>query len=307
MKHLPRLLVSSVVRGSRQGDSHGGLYLVDMASGGFEQVLDWNTCDINWEGRGADRGLRGIAFHGDTILVAASDELFQLDRDFRIIASWRNKYLKHCHEICIFDRHLYVTSTGFDSLLRFDLAAQRFDSGIHIFPKGTALGARVFDPKAEDGPAPGITFHINNVHVDPSGIHFSGRRLNALVRLNSKGLTAIARLPQGTHNARPFRDGVLFNNTEADTLDYVTPLRQIAIPVPRHDSASLSNTQMDETGLARQAFGRGLCILDETHVAAGSSPTTIAIHDLAGQRITHQFTLTRDVRNAAHGLALWPY
>lgn len=307
MKHLPRLLVSSVVRGSRQGDSHGGLYLVDMASGGFEQVLDWNTCDINWEGRGADRGLRGIAFHGDTILVAASDELFQLDRDFRIIASWRNKYLKHCHEICIFDRHLYVTSTGFDSLLRFDLAAQRFDSGIHIFPKGTALGARVFDPQAEDGPAPGITFHINNVHVDPSGIHFSGRRLNALVRLNSKGLTAIARLPQGTHNARPFRDGVLFNNTEADTLDYVTPLRQIAIPVPRHDSASLSNTQMDETGLARQAFGRGLCILDETHVAAGSSPTTIAIHDLAGQRITHQFTLTRDVRNAAHGLALWPY
>lgn len=307
MRHLPRLLVSSVVRGSRQGDSHGGLYLVDMASGSFEQVLDWNTCDINWEGRGADRGLRGIAFHGDTILVAASDELFQLDREFRITASWRNLYLKHCHEICIFDRHLYVTSTGFDSLLRFDLATQRFDSGIHIFPNGTALGARVFDPQAEGGPAPGITFHINNVHVDPSGIHFSGRRLNALVRLNSKGLTAIARLPQGTHNARPFRDGVLFNNTEDDTLDYVTPLRHIAIPVPRHDCASLSNTQMDETGLARQAFGRGLCILDETHVAAGSSPTTITIHDLAGQCITHHLTLTRDVRNAAHGVALWPY
>ena len=28
---LPRLLVSSVVRGSRQGDSHGGLYIVDPA------------------------------------------------------------------------------------------------------------------------------------------------------------------------------------------------------------------------------------------------------------------------------------
>jgi hypothetical protein len=307
VRHLPRLLVSSVVRGSRQGDSHGGLYLVDMAKGGFEQVLDWNTCDINWEGRGADRGLRGIAFHGDTILVAASDELFQLDREFRITASWRNPYLKHCHEICIFDRHLYVTSTGFDTLLRFDLATQRFDSGIHVFPKGTALGARVFDPQVEGGPDAGITFHINNIHVDPSGIHFSGRRLNALVRLNSKGLKAIARLPQGTHNARPFRDGVLFNNTEADTLDYVTPLRHISIPVPRYDSASLSSTQMDETGLARQAFGRGLCILDETHVAAGSSPTTIAIHDLAGQCITHELTLTRDVRNAAHGVALWPY
>lgn len=307
MRHPPRLLVSSVVRGSRQGDSHGGLYLVDMASVRFEQVLDWNTCDINWEGRGADRGLRGIAFHGDGIFVAASDELFRFDQEFHITSSWRNPYLKHCHEICIFDGHLYLTSTGFDSLLRFDLAMQRFDSGIHLFANGTALGARVFDPHAADGPATGISFHINNVYVDPTGIHFSGRKLNALVRLNSKGLTALARLPQGTHNARPFRDGVLFNNTEADTLDYLTPLRHIAIPVPRFDDASLVNAMMDETGLARQAFGRGLCILDETHVAAGSSPTTIAIHDLASQRITHQITLTRDVRNAAHGLALWPY
>jgi hypothetical protein len=307
VRHLPRLLVSSVVRGSRQGDSHGGLYLVDMATGHFEQVLDWNTCDINWEGRGADRGLRGIAFHGDTIFVAASDELFEFDREFRITSSWRNPYLKHCHEICIFDSHLYLTSTGHDSLLRFDLATRRFDSGIHLFANGTALGARVFDPHAQGGPAAGISFHINNVHVDPTGIHFSGRKLNALVRLNSKGLTALARLPQGTHNARPFRDGILFNNTEADTLDYVTPLRRISIPVPRFDDALLVHTQMDESGLARQAFGRGLCILDETHVAAGSSPTTIAIHDLASQCITHQLTLTRDVRNAAHGLALWPY
>ena len=90
MSKPPRLLVSSVVRGSRQGDSHGGLYLVDVAAAQFEQVLDWNTCDINWEGRGADRGLRGIAFHGDSIFVAASDELFLFDRSFRIVSSWRN-------------------------------------------------------------------------------------------------------------------------------------------------------------------------------------------------------------------------
>lgn len=307
MNRLPRLIVSSVVRGSRQGDSHGGLYLVDMDANRYEQVLDWNACDINWEGRGADRGLRGIAFHGDLVFVAASDELFAFDQSFRAVSSWRNPFLKHCHEICVFGDHLYLTSTGFDSLLRFDLVAQRFDTGIHVFPNGSALGARVFDPQVSGGPTAGITFHINNVHVDPSGIHFSGRRLNTLVRLSSQGLTALAHLPQGTHNARPFRDGVLFNNTEADTLDYVTPQGHIAMPVPRHDEAALTNTQLDETGLARQAFGRGLCPLDETRIAAGSSPTTIAIHDLAGQRITHQLSVTRDVRNAAHGLAIWPY
>ena len=280
---------------------------MDVASSQFEQVLDWNTCDINWEGRGADRGLRGIAFHGDSIFVAASDELFLFDRSFRVVSSWRNAYLKHCHEICIFGGHLYATSTGFDSLLRFNLETTRFDSGIHVYPNGTALGARVFDPHATGGPVAGITFHINNVHVDASGIYFSGRRLAALFRLTSSGLTAIARLPMGTHNARPFLDGIVFNNTEADTLEFVTPQRHVTIQVPRHDENSLTNTRMDESGLARQAFGRGLCILDETHVAAGSSPTTIAIHDLSGQRITHQLTITRDVRNAAHGIARWPY
>lgn len=307
MKRLPRLIVSSVVRGSRQGDSHGGLYLVDMGEGIFEQVLDWNTCDIDWEGRGADRGLRGIAFHEGRIFVAASDELFLFDQQFKPVTSWRNHYLKHCHEICVFGGHLYLTSTGFDSLLRFDLATHRFDAAIHVFRNGTALGARVYDPHTEGGPAPGITLHINNVHVDPNGIHFSGRHLATLMRLSNKGLTAIARIPHGTHNARPFRDGVLFNNTQADTLEYITPLRRVAIPVPRHDEALLTFTRMDETGLARQAFGRGLCVLDETRVAAGSSPTTVAIHDLAGQRVTHQVTMTRDVRNAAHGLAVWPF
>lgn len=73
MKSLPKLLVTSVVRGSSQGDSHGGLYLVDLEKQSFEQVFDWNTCDINFEGRGADRGLRGMAFHNERIYVAASD------------------------------------------------------------------------------------------------------------------------------------------------------------------------------------------------------------------------------------------
>ena len=60
---LPKLIATSVVRGSQQGESHGGIYLIDLESAAFEQVVDWNDASINWEGRGMDRGLRGIAFH----------------------------------------------------------------------------------------------------------------------------------------------------------------------------------------------------------------------------------------------------
>ena len=73
---LPKLIATSVVRGSQQGESHGGIYTVDFEKQTGLQHVDWNTSEIDFEGRGADRGLRGIAFDGDNIYVAASDELF---------------------------------------------------------------------------------------------------------------------------------------------------------------------------------------------------------------------------------------
>jgi hypothetical protein len=48
------------VRGSRQGESHGGVYLVDFASQRAVRTVDWDTMNIDWQGRGWDRGLRGI-------------------------------------------------------------------------------------------------------------------------------------------------------------------------------------------------------------------------------------------------------
>ena len=58
------LVASSVVRGSHQGESHGGIYLIDLERERVVQTVDWNTADIDWQGRGWDRGLRGIAFDG---------------------------------------------------------------------------------------------------------------------------------------------------------------------------------------------------------------------------------------------------
>ena len=64
---LPKLIATSVVRGSQQGESHGGVFTVDFESQEGTQHIDWNTEKIDWEGRGADRGLRGIAFDDDEI------------------------------------------------------------------------------------------------------------------------------------------------------------------------------------------------------------------------------------------------
>jgi len=60
---MPQLITTSVVRGSHQGESHGGVYLIDIEGNEILKPVDWNTLDIDWSGRGWDRGLRGIAFH----------------------------------------------------------------------------------------------------------------------------------------------------------------------------------------------------------------------------------------------------
>ena len=109
---IPKLIATSVVRGSQQGESHGGVYTVDFESQVVEERVDWNTGAIDFTGRGADRGLRGSTFDGDAIYIAASDELFCYDRIFRIQGSWRNPFLKHCHEIWRKDRKILLTSRG---------------------------------------------------------------------------------------------------------------------------------------------------------------------------------------------------
>ena len=143
---MVKLIASSVVRGAQQGQSHGGVYLIDFKNQGVNQTIDWNTSGIDWQGRGWDRGLRGIAFDRERVFIAASDELFAYTPDFQLIESWRNPYLKHCHEIAVFDRTLYLTSTGFDSILGFDLDKHCFNWGMYIQTMGVKFKPSVFDP-----------------------------------------------------------------------------------------------------------------------------------------------------------------
>ena len=305
---MTTLIASSVVRGSRQGESHGGLYLIDLASETVVQTLDWNTMAIDWQGRGWDRGLRGIAFDGEVVYVAASDELFAFTPDFRPIGSWRNVYLKHCHEICRHERMLFVTSTGFDSILGFDLDHRRFTWGLHVASGAGAFAGQPFDPEARQGPPAGNTLHLNSVFCAGGGMHISGLRTAGILLFNGRQIARWASLPDGAHNARPFRGGVLFNDTQADMIRYAARGGgECALPVPRYRADQLTHTDADNSRIARQGFARGLCVLDNDLVAGGSSPSTITLHDFTRQRTIRQVTLTMDVRNAIHGLEVWPY
>lgn len=306
---IPPLIATSVVRGSEQGQSHGGVYLISPAHRSVHQVIDWNTTDIDWSGRGWDRGLRGIAFHNDNVYIAASDEVFVYDPQFRKLGSYRNHYLKHCHEICAHRGVLYLTSTGFDSILAFDLDAGRFTWGMVVTLVDDRWEAHRFDPNGDSGPPARNRAHINTIDCTDRGLSFSGLRTNGIVTLGSEmRLIRQVELPAGTHNARLTDDGVLFNDTAANFLRFVRrDGSERRFPFPTYPEDELEHASSDASGIARQGFGRGLCVIDDRLVAAGSSPSTVSVFDLGTGDSVFAVNFSMDVRNAIHGLEVWPY
>ncbi len=312
---LPTLIATSVVRGSEQGQSHGGIYLVNFAEQSVNQVVDWDTSEIDFQGRGWDRGLRGIAFFAGEIYIAASDELFVYDQNFKIQRSFRSSYLKHCHEIHQLNNHLYLTSTGHDSILAFDLEKQSFFWALHLAlgedgPLGTAYDPNgINGPGGANGPPAKNLLHLNTVYADQHGMYASGMRTGGIIRVGDENaVNFIVDLPHGVHNARPFRDGVLFNDTGSDCVRYVSrDGSEQHFAIPKLDPSELTHTELGDENLARQGFGRGLCVINDRIIAAGSSPSTITLYDIeSGDTIT-RVNFSVDIRNAIHGLEVWPF
>ena len=315
----PMVIVSSVIRSADQGQSHGGVYLVDLSTGLAEQVIDWNTSKIDWEGRGGDRGLRGIAFHGDRLYLAASDEIFAYDRGFAPLGSFRNRYLRHCHEIFVSGDRLFMTSTGFDSVLEYDLLSDRFVRG-YLLRYGEILKARrrlgirprptfrTFDPEAEGGPSPADTSHINSVTSDGSSLFVSGVNMGTLWQIREDRLGRYAKIPYGTHNARPFREGVLLNHTATDRIAYVDRggALLLSYPIKRYADEELEHAELPQDK-ARQAFGRGLAVLSDEAFVGGSSPATVTLYRFDPSEVLASTSISKDVRNAVHGLEIWPF
>lgn len=305
---MTTLIATSVVRGSQQGESHGGVYLVDLEGERVRQVIDWDTMDIDWQGRGWDRGLRGIAFDDDRVIVAASDELFLYNSKFERLASYRCRYLKHCHEIGRYKRRLFLTSTGFDSILGFDLDSNRFSFGLHVTRDRKGLRGTPFQPEGRRGPEPGNELHLNSVCCDASAMYLCGLHTGGLHAFTGRYIRQVATLPDGTHNARPHRGGVLFNDTGKNLVRFVPAEgEQKAFRIPVYNPALLTHTDLDDSRIARQGFGRGLCLIDDSLIAAGSSPSTVTLHDLDSMQTTLSVNLSMDVRNAIHGLEVWPF
>ncbi len=229
----------------------------------------------------------GITWHyidSNRVYIAASDELFAYTPDFKPIDSWRCPFLKHCHEIAVHERTLFLTSTGFDSILGFDLDRHCINWAMNVQSKDIRFKAVGFDPQGDAGPMMMNKMHINNdVPVTAMACTYPGWELAACC------ISTVAPSPW-LQNCPPVRTTLnhfataccsTIHRAMCCAMPTAAKARRIGRwPFP-HTTETLTHRYADHGKLARPGFARGLCVLSDSIVAGGSSPSTVAVYDLA--------------------------
>lgn len=330
---LPKVIISTVIRTAEKGEVHGQIYFVNLKNKTFKCIIKWSDPSINWDGRGGDRGLRGIALHDNNVYIATSKELLVYNRQFNFITKYTNKYLKDCHELFLYGNKLYLTSSGYDSILIFDIITKTFMSGYCIHYKEETFFQKQkervrkkffkkfippkhplkkyifypFDPNMDNGPDEIDTIHLNNVFVDNETIYFAGQKnTDTLLKIYNDKLTHFGELLNGSHNAQPYKNQILFNDTSRSRILLTDKFGGISktFNIPKYNEKILTNTNLP-INHARQGWVRGLAIFRDKFLIVGSSPATIYVYSLHDSILKTSIQLSNDIRTTIHGLEIW--
>ena len=280
--------------------------MVDFDNQVIEKKIDWQKDNIDWRGYDADRGLRGIAFDKETIYIATSNELRAYNKNFSLIDSWQITYLKYCQDMFVWERTLFIVSAGYDSVLRFNLDKKIFEQGIHIEVQQSRFKAILYDPYEEQGPLLLNKLDLNSVYCAKGGMYIGGSR-KGMLHFNGQTVLMAAELPEGNRNARPFRDGVLFNDAKVNCVRYCGRSQSNedrAMKIPKYD---IKDIDSEITPILKQGRVRGLAVLSNSIIAVGSAPATITIFNLAKNKKLGSVNLEEDISHAITCLVEWPF
>jgi len=310
-----KVIASSVIRATYRGESHGGLYVVDLETGKFECVLDWDYPKIRWEGKGGDRGLRGLIFHGDKLFTSGARELFMLNQNFELVEEYTNQYLDGTHELAMQGGQIYNIANVNDSILVFDLHTKRWTKGYQL------LKGETFDPEDSTYDIGGREqIHINSITIQDRWMCISGSKTNFLHMINldtlemkNIPLTGLYPIPGNGpeghgHNAQFWRDGVVYSSTCGGFTVYQDYEGNILKKwwTPDFDKPIIRHNLLDRHDHARAKFTRGMA-LTKDYVIVGTSPATVHAFSLDSDKPVASVNLTMDIRNSICGMALYKW
>lgn len=302
IENLPVIITSTVIRSSSYGDEHGAIYLVNLENGKYKKAVS-SSSGIKLDGRGGERGFRGVAFYNDKIYAALSNKILIFNKKFSLVGEISEPdYMFYIHEICIYNDLLYIVSTDYDAILVIDLKSNELVHGL-CFKHNIV---KKFDKTSKYQPIKRDTKHLNNVYVDHRGVFTCGVNVNNLF-LYDGSLSRYAAVPNGTHNCRPFKNGVLCNMTNENKIAFLDKKRNIlkSCSVKKINIANLVNMNNNEK-IAKQPFARGLAVGND-FIVGGSSPSMISVYDLKAFNNVKNIIMSNDVRFCIHGIEIYPY
>jgi hypothetical protein len=209
----------------------------------------------------------------------------------------------------MFTRH-FEENNSFYRLPYFNNAEDKdywfYSEGITGYSKNE-FEFSLFDPTSKTGPTQGDTIHINSVSFANGTFHFSALRLPYLFKYTNNSLISAGSIPAGTHNTQVFEKGVILNNTENNCVNVLDNTGNVttSYPIVQYQEKDLLMKDLPADH-ARQGFARGLCFKDDL-IITGSSPATVSVYTLGQASPIKSINLTMDVRNAIHGLEIWPF
>jgi hypothetical protein len=152
------------------------------------------------------------------------------------------------------------------------------------------------------GPILNDTIHLNNVYVDENNVYISCAKFPFMFCIADDEINYYTKLPVWCHNARPFNNGVIMNDTYHNKIMFKSyaghkTFCDIVI-YPEEELLHNSNKK-----IARQGYARGL-VVEGDLVAGGSAPATVTIYEKMQRK--RVITMTMDVRDSVHGLSAVP-
>lgn len=298
MNKLPKIITSCAIRGSKHGDIHGGLYILDLNCDKYEKIFDCSS-DIDLVGRGAERGLRGIVITDKYIIAAASSSILFFDKkSLKYSHSVTNNCLKYCHEMCLYNNTLWIISTGFDAIVCFDLNSNKFTKGFEIIQNKV----KIFDPNKKQL-NPKDRKHLNNISSHNNNIYISGTNSGGLMQLTDNKINKYCSIPPGTHNSQIFKNNIIMNNTPNKSIEIRSKNGKILCKhiVKTISKNKLINVSSDK--IAKQPFPRGLAIYNN-FVIAGSSPGMISVYHADNLNKIKDIIMNNDIRCSIHGIEI---
>ena len=302
-----KIICSTVVRAAKQGDIHGGLYVIDLDT---EEVLHYAPYEkefVNDNERGGERGLRGIAVLHDRVIVSDSAGFIELDKNtYEIKRVFQDPdYFKSIHEIVFHNDHIWATSTAYDAVVKLDP-----DFNIKGFWE--ILGENVKNHKeltckmeiTPETKTENDNYHINSLFVSDGSMRVSGLltplyNFDDMKEVSPRGSSKLPMALGFVHNFHEYDDMFIANLTTFSSIGiFRKGVGWDAVEIPRSKDVTY---QVDD--VAVNNWNRGLARAGDKLII-GSSPARILVYDMKKKKFEKEIVLEKDIRHAIHGLEI---